>query len=88
MKTISDMAKAAGVNYRQVYDVVLSNKITPVGYDGTKKLYCKLQEDFIYKILYFCRFTNFITFESKINNPNFEEERFLEHKRKTYNKFL
>lgn len=67
MKTISEMAKFAGVTYRNVNDCLLFNKMKPVAYDGKNRFYCKIQEDFIYKQLYFARLTNMITFESKMN---------------------
>lgn len=67
MKTISEMAKCAEVTYRNVNDCILYNKLTPIKYDGKDRFYSKLQEDFIYKQLYFARLTNIITFESKMN---------------------
>lgn len=67
MKTVTEIARAAGVTYRNVYDVIKENNLVPVDYTGGKRFYTKQQEDFIYKTLYFCRLTNFITFESKIN---------------------
>lgn len=67
MKTISEMAKCVGVTYRNVNDCILENNLTPVAYDGKDRFYSKLQEDFIYKQLYFAGLTNMITFESKMN---------------------
>lgn len=72
MKTIQEIATAAGCDYQSVYRVILNNKLTPISYEDKFRMYGQSQIDFIFKILYFERKMTFITFESKLNDPNFD----------------
>jgi hypothetical protein len=72
MKTTQQIAKATGCTYDAVYRAVLNNKLTPVSYEDKFRMYGQSQIDFIFKILYFGRKMNFITYESKLNDPNFD----------------
>ena len=82
------MAKECGCTYDDVTSVLKSLNLTPDSYIKTKRYYGQLKEDLIYKTLYFIGKCQMVTFESKINNKNFDDELFLEHKRNTYLKSL
>jgi hypothetical protein len=72
MKSITQIAQAAGCTYDAVHRVILNNKLTPVSYEDKFRMYHQTQIDFIFKILYFERKMTFITLESKMNDPNFD----------------
>jgi len=67
MKSISEIAKQAGCLYENVYRVIINNRFTPAGYNGTIKLYAPIQVDFIFKILYFERKIDYVILESSMN---------------------
>lgn len=87
MKTISQIAKECGLHYDTVFRTVRSEQITTVQ-GGTKINLTNTQADHIQQTLHNRGYFTELTIESKMNKPNFDENNFLEHKRKTYNKKL
>lgn len=85
MKTAGEMAKECGCSYNDVQSIIVSNNLTPVSYLGAKRLFSQIQEDFIYKTLYFERKCFVLTLESKMNKPE-EQESWEVFKAKTYGK--
>jgi len=89
MKTISQIAKEAGVTYRDVYSVIIANKITPVSYKEHERyrLYAQIQIDLIHKVLYFERKCNVVILESSMNKKEAPDyDAFRKFKKETYGK--
>lgn len=86
MKTVSQMARECGCKYSDVQNVITSNKMKSAECRGTYRLFSQIQEDFIYKTLYFERKCFILTLESKMNKPEpkAEQEPFEEFKKRVY----
>jgi hypothetical protein len=72
MKSISQIAKAAGCTYHEVEGIIKKEKLISSSHYGQMKKYKQTEIDKIFTILYFERKMNFITLESKMNDPNFD----------------
>jgi hypothetical protein len=72
MKSISQIAQAAGCTYHQVEDIIKKEKLISSAHYGQLRKYNQEAIDKIFTILYFERKMNFITLESKMNDPNFD----------------
>ena len=83
MRTLTEMQKETGCRYRDIYRVIIANKLTPVHYENRQRYYADITVNFIYKILYFERKLNIVTIESKMNKPE-KQEPFEDFKKRTY----
>jgi hypothetical protein len=72
LKSISQIAKAAGCTYHEVEGIIKKENIISSSHYGQMKKYNQPEIDKIFTILYFERKMNFITLESKMNEPNFD----------------
>ena len=82
MKRIKQIAQETNNTSKEIYRIIIMLEIIP-----TKIKFQEIdtyQEELIHNYLYCCGKLEYLTFESKMNNPTFDDELFLEHKRNTY----
>ena len=95
MKSITQIAKECNVGYYQIKSIIRKEGFIPSYTKGRIHYYNKYQEHAIIDLLsmtYMIGKPIFHIYESKMNRKDFkadwQQDKFLEHKCKTYNKIL
>lgn len=72
MKSISQIATICLLDWEIVYRAIQRLNITPVRTAGRRNYYDKHQQELIFDNLHHCGKLQYLTFESKLNDPNFD----------------